>query len=60
MSRHKKLLRGEVLRLRNDYTKALDELGGYKEALLRMKNYFDAMFASRVKGIQEESDNSHV
>lgn len=52
LNRHKKVLKSEVIRLRDDYNKTVKLLGEYREALLKIKSYFDAMFVPRVSEIE--------
>lgn len=47
--RHKKVLKSEVLRLRGEHKAGLVKIGEYRDALGKMKTYFDAMFVPQVK-----------
>ena len=51
LNRHKKVLKSEVIRLRDDYNRTVRTLGEYREALLKIKTYFDAMFVPRISEI---------
>ena len=46
---HKRMLRSEVLRLRDEGATTNKEIESYRSALNKMKKYFDAMFPAEVK-----------
>jgi hypothetical protein len=49
LMRHKKVLKSEVLRLRSEHKAGLVKIGEYRDALGKMKTYFDAMFVPQVQ-----------
>lgn len=60
LKRHKFALRGEVLRLRNEYQECAHKLKHYNDGVSKMKTYFDAMFCPKisviVRNIEETKD----
>mmetsp|Transcript_32678 Transcript_32678/g.56811 ORF Transcript_32678/g.56811 Transcript_32678/m.56811 type:complete len:291 (-) Transcript_32678:1343-2215(-) len=49
LMRHKKVLKSEVFRLRGEHKSSLVKIGEYRDALGKMKTYFDAMFVPQVQ-----------
>eukprot|EP00358_Blepharisma_japonicum_P006912 CAMPEP_0202942458 /NCGR_PEP_ID=MMETSP1395-20130829/2669_1 /ASSEMBLY_ACC=CAM_ASM_000871 /TAXON_ID=5961 /ORGANISM="Blepharisma japonicum, Strain Stock R1072" /LENGTH=202 /DNA_ID=CAMNT_0049638749 /DNA_START=269 /DNA_END=874 /DNA_ORIENTATION=- len=48
LKKHKAALRGEVIRLRNEYQECIQKLTQYVDGVSKMKGYFDSMFSPKI------------
>jgi hypothetical protein len=52
LQKDRKVLKAEVIKLREEQKKALQHLTQYRSALVNMKSYFEAMFSNRIKKLK--------